>query len=899
MTGTAHPRGDEMRHVKWLSIFADREEPRARIALLLEELSGQAVATKPSKPVLQFYGVSGQGKSSLLDNTRSEAHARFPKTHFASLDLADLDPSRVAEPVAVLWSLTDALAKAGIMAPLTLCLYIHYWRKQNPAQEFRVQDTPLKEHLERCIRGCEILSPFTDLLKVASDVGQAAFKVIAVAAKCWEAARDRAREMKIKDLRDDEPGVWDRERIERSFPEFLALDIFTHLRSHGDRNLCIAIDTFERLEPGAKGDLPERMFQDLCARLVDPSDPELRGRSAVLLFGREKIRWERYDRGASTPWSKHFESIELRGFTKPNAVSFLRNEFTKFWEQRAAEVVEKLRTHEAAILEASSEQEAVESYLPYYLRLAGEMIYEMDNHFVPEMLGRSPDEMQERFLKYLRERSPEKFTAIRTLSLALYFDDALFDHLVRTFHIQGIPVGNLVPGLLANRSYVRRLETSYRFHRHMQQSLLDDMEKSEEDIQTAQTAIEAILDYYANQAAFATPADFRPDVHLPAYQHGMDIVLTHAGRGWLSRESASEWRNRLEQPFDGHTATAARLPIAERTLAVWSRLWGTDCLDGAALLNNLGALHWHQGRYRDAEPLLVRALAIREKALGSSHPSTSSSLNNLAALYREQGRFEIAEPLLLRALEIREEAFGPDHPDTATTLNNLVSLHRALGRFDKAEPLLLRVLAIREKALGPDHPDTAQSLNNLADMYCELGRFDEAEPLHLRALAIDEKALGTDHPGTATALNNLAGLYCDQGQFEKAKPLYLRALEIDERALGPKHPVTATDLNNLASLYDDLGRPDEAEPLYLRAIAIREESLGPIHPSTATSLNNLAVLYDVQGRPDEAEPLYLRALEILEKALGPKHPKTARVKKSYEAFLRDKNARRQPPISSI
>jgi hypothetical protein len=392
-TGTADPRRDEMRHVQWLQIFADREEPRARIARLLEELSGQGVVTRPKKPVLQFYGVSGQGKSSLLDNTRAEAKTRFPKTHFASLDLADLDPSRVTEPVAVLWSLTDALAKAGIMAPLTLCLYIHYWRKQNPAQEFRVQDTPLKEHLERCIRGCEMLSPFDNLLKLI-DAGQAAFKLIAVVEKCWEAARDRAREMKIKDLRNDELGVWDRERIERSFPEFLAVDIHTHLRANGDRNLCIAVDTFERLEPGAKGDLPERMFQDLCARLVDPSDPELRGRFAVLLLGREKLRWQRYDHRNATPWSNHIETIPLTGFTQEAAVSFLRNEFTNFWNQRAPAVVDQLRTHETAILEASSEQESTPSYLPYYLRLAGETIYEQEGHFVPEMLGRSPDQMQ-------------------------------------------------------------------------------------------------------------------------------------------------------------------------------------------------------------------------------------------------------------------------------------------------------------------------------------------------------------------------------------------------------------------------------------------------------------------------------------------------------------------------
>jgi hypothetical protein len=38
------------------------------------------------------------------------------------------------------------------------------------------------------------------------------------------------------------------------------------------------------------------------------------------------------------------------------------------------------------------------------------------------MLGQSPEELQRRFLKYLKERYPEKIRAMRVLALALYFD---------------------------------------------------------------------------------------------------------------------------------------------------------------------------------------------------------------------------------------------------------------------------------------------------------------------------------------------------------------------------------------------------------------------------------------------------------------------------------------------
>ena len=125
---------------------------------------------------------------------------------------------------------------------------------------------------------------------------------------------------------------------------------------------------------------------------------------------------------------------ELTGFTHSDAVAFLRNDYAEFWNRRAeSAVAARLHEYESEILAASherAESPAPSSYLPYYLRLAGEMLYEQGEAFRPEMLGHAPDEMQQRFVKYLRERSPEKLRALQILALAQYFDDELFDYLV-------------------------------------------------------------------------------------------------------------------------------------------------------------------------------------------------------------------------------------------------------------------------------------------------------------------------------------------------------------------------------------------------------------------------------------------------------------------------------------
>lgn len=126
-------------------------------------------------------------------------------------------------------------------------------------------------------------------------------------------------------------------------------------------------------------------------------------------------------------------------------------------------------------------------------------------------------------------------------------------------------------------------------------------------------------------------------------------------------------------------------------------------------LNNLAAIHYAQGDYGRAEPLLRRGIEAMEQALGPDDPDLAQGLKNLAALYYLQGDYDAAEPLLTRSLAIWERAVGSEHPYVATLLSNLAGLYQAQGRYSRAEPLLVRSLKIWETLLGPNHADVAKS----------------------------------------------------------------------------------------------------------------------------------------------------------------------------------------------
>ncbi|KAJ3072447.1 Kinesin light chain 3 [Podochytrium sp. JEL0797] len=290
------------------------------------------------------------------------------------------------------------------------------------------------------------------------------------------------------------------------------------------------------------------------------------------------------------------------------------------------------------------------------------------------------------------------------------------------------------------------------------------------------------------------------------------------------------------------------------------------------LLNALGRFHSMQGRYGDAEPLLLQGLQGRQQLLGETHPDTLSSLNNLAMLYYLQGQYGDAEPLYLQCVKAYKQVCGENHPDTLMIINNLALLYQEQGRYEDAEPLLLQGLKASQESVGETHPNTLLVMNNLALVYQSQGRYGDAEPLYLQCLKASQETLGETHPDTLQLMSNLATLYQAQGRYEDAEPLLLKCLTVRQQILGETHPDTLKSLNNLALVYQSQGLYGDAEPLYLQCLKASQETLGETHPESLCFMSNLALLYQSQGRYGDAEPLCLQCVKANQETLGENHP---------------------------
>jgi CHAT domain-containing protein len=287
---------------------------------------------------------------------------------------------------------------------------------------------------------------------------------------------------------------------------------------------------------------------------------------------------------------------------------------------------------------------------------------------------------------------------------------------------------------------------------------------------------------------------------------------------------------------------------------------------------------YKQGKYAEAEPLLLETLAIVKAAYGVQHVKYAEQLVTVASMYRIQHADEKAEPLFLESLSIYEKLEQQNDPDYARSLAALADLQLGQARYGDAIALFQKLLALRKDTLGERHPEYAQTLCRLAECYYEQGEYALAEPIYLEAVTTCREVLGERHPDFAQSLSNLALLYIAQGNLARAEPLLFQVIDIRREVVGKEHEDYALALNNLGGFYCAERNYDLAEPLYLQALAIYKiykEKLGGQHRLYANTLNNLAELYHAQHKDADAEPLYLEAREINHAVFGEHHPQYA------------------------
>ena len=309
----------------------------------------------------------------------------------------------------------------------------------------------------------------------------------------------------------------------------------------------------------------------------------------------------------------------------------------------------------------------------------------------------------------------------------------------------------------------------------------------------------------------------------------------------------------------------------ERAFSIQLNKLGSEHIDVANTLYNLGIVHSNMGNHEQAKEHYERALSIQLNKLGPEHIDVANTLHNLSIVHSNMGNHHQAKEHYERAISIKLKNLAPEDIDVASTLQDLGKVQSNMGNHQQAKENYQRALSIKLKKLEPEHIDVANILHCLGTVHRHLGNHQQAKEHYERALSIKLNKLGPEHIDVASTLRNLGKVHRHLGNHQQAKEHYERALSIILIKLGPEHIDVANTLHNLGIVHSNMGNHQKAKEHYERALSIKLNNLGPHHIDVANTLRNLGKVHRLSGNYQQAREHYQRALSIALKKLGPEH----------------------------
>jgi len=268
-----------------------------------------------------------------------------------------------------------------------------------------------------------------------------------------------------------------------------------------------------------------------------------------------------------------------------------------------------------------------------------------------------------------------------------------------------------------------------------------------------------------------------------------------------------------------------------------------------------------EGRFREAEAVLVGNCPRLREALRRGHPYVIDVLECIVHLYTGWNRPEQAARYRLeRAIDGEttwkdvDAVFSERFPPVAAALTRI---RRAAAKNEKdLRPALAEAVQARRKNLTGQRPEVCEALVIYADLLtawaCRpAARVAGAAVAMLEeALEVQRVVLPADHRKTALTLLELARLRESAGDFSSAAANARESVEIRTRVHGAKDPRTAEARSLLGACLFGQGRFEDAEAHLSESYRILIETLGYHECETDAAFRRVRDLYEGWDRRD-------------------------------------------------
>jgi len=759
MARRRHTGKQASRNISALQFFTDREKERDIIKRFFK--STMEPDDVIEKPILNFYGVGGAGKSSLVKKVIQEWAKESPSKAF-KVALVDFDHSEAEKnytPAHALWDIRSSLARSGVMMYYFDALYAIYWSKTRAGQDANLDLSPLAKAFDFGLDQNETTSSLVDgvsnmipdswseafgNLFDSADNATSSVKLGIVGAKFFANIRNN---QKIKGIAerldfDQISNMEDKsaEDIQKMMAEVFGIELAETLEND-KQSLALVIDGFERIHQKAA------IEEHICNFLIYSSlneDDDPTSRMSTIILGREKLKWRGRGNLGDRTWDGLIESHRLGGLAESDARAFLSKAIG--FEKGAgfnliADLIEK---HVDIILATCKDIELDKSdgYHPYYIDLAISIIRDRGEKFdAGRHLGDSPKELQQRFFKYM-DTKDKQFHLL--LAIAIRFDWPLINA-VREKNIVDTPNQLDFDKFIQEHSYIIEFTDrlgQYRLHRLMQDALVDSCDPEE-----ARSILEALKEVMLQRLEGIELLNDITSEQETSYFHLLDMIYM----AWEEKLCDMEY---IDEAFDAIPAAfkeayfAEHVEYSRRYLSCVKEAVGDRHPAVARSLNNLAHVLYSQGNYSEAEPLHRESLAMMRELLGDRHPDVAASLNNLALVLSSQGNYSEAEPLYRESLAMSRELLGDRHPDVTAISRSLGLTLSLQNKGKEACDILQNALALSLAEGTSTRLDVLKARIYLAMVYHQLN--DSSQSAEYLASAMNNLQELLENEKTAT-----------------------------------------------------------------------------------------------------------------------------------------------------
>ena len=159
--------------------------------------------------------------------------------------------------------------------------------------------------------------------------------------------------------------------------------------------------------------------------------------------------------------------------------------------------------------------------------------------------------------------------------------------------------------------------------------------------------------------------------------------------------------------------------------------------------------------------------------------------------------------------------------EIAISYNNIGNIYVSNKDYNKALEYYNKSLNIKLNNLISNHPSIAISYGNIGSLYLNKEEYDNALKYYHKSLKINLLVFRSNHPSISTTYNNIGTTYGNKKNYKEALKYFTKSLDIKLQTIGSYHSNTAITYINLGLVYKDLKECKKAKEYLQKALDIQ------------------------------------------------------------------------------